>query len=121
MSKKILIADDEPDILKMLYYTLRKLDCEIFQADNGKDALELAIKEKPDLVVLDYKMPVIDGIQVSRRLKSSDETKDIKIILITASIDGINEKFNESLADRYVLKPFEAKDMFEEAKNILGL
>jgi CheY-like chemotaxis protein len=85
MSKKrILIVDDEPDVLMLTSLRLRKLDYEILTAGNGRDAFEVIQKEKPDLVLLDLIIPIVYGTEICRRVKSDENLKHIPIILYTA-------------------------------------
>ena len=121
MAKKILVVDDEPDILKVVIFRLKKLGHEIATATNGQEALDSIQKEKPDLILLDLRLPVIDGYEVCKRLKTDEELKHIPIILLTASTAGsIAEKTKEFKADDYLIKPFDMKELRAKVKKFLG-
>ena len=81
---KILLVDDEPDILEFMEYNLKKENYQVFTAMNGKEALVLAKKEKPDLIILDIMMPEMDGIETCRTLREIPEFKHTLIAFLTA-------------------------------------
>ena len=85
MAKKILIVDDEPDILKIVTYRLGKAGYEIIAAADGQKGLDLIKEQKPDLVLLDLRLPVLDGDEVCKQVKADDKLKDIPVILLTAT------------------------------------
>ena len=82
MKPSILIADDEPNQLELMAYNLKKADFDIYQAENGEEALEKVEELNPDLVILDWMMPNMSGIEVCRILRSKVETKKIPIIIL---------------------------------------
>lgn len=103
---KILIADDEPDILEFLEYNLEKAGYEVFTATDGQSALQVAQRERPQLIVLDIMMPVLDGIEVCRRLRENADFKSTLIIFLTAR----DEDYTQIAAldvggDDYIAKP----------------
>ena len=105
---RILVADDDPEILTLLGLRLKQRGYEVIEASDGVMALEQAREKKPDLVILDVMMPQKNGWEVARELKQDAETKDLGIIILTA----IGEKMNEITsplygADAYIDKPFE--------------
>lgn len=110
-SKKILIADDEPDILEIVSYNLSKEGYEISTARDGKEALEKAKQLQPDLIILDIMMPYKTGIEVCRILRSNDDVfKDTLIIFLTALNDEHSHiQGLETGADDYVSKPISPK------------
>ena len=120
MPKKILIVDDEPDVLKMVVITLQSKGYIIITGTNGEEALALLKKENPDIVLLDFRMPVIDGIQTSKRIKTMEDYKHIPVLLITASVDEMESKLEESLADGFLLKPFDPQVLVEEVAKHIG-
>ncbi|MBU0682675.1 MAG: response regulator, partial [Candidatus Omnitrophica bacterium] len=85
MAKKIMVIDDELDILEVLTFRLSKAGYEIISAVDGQEALDLLTETIPDLILLDLRLPKIDGYEVCRRIKTSDELKEIPVILLTAS------------------------------------
>lgn len=104
--RKVLIADDEPDILEILKYNLANEGYEVITAKDGDDALEKARRNHPDLVVLDIMMPKKTGVEVCHILRSQPEFKDTLIIFLTAINDeGTQVRGLESGADDYVSKP----------------
>ena len=108
--KKILVADDEKDILEIISYNLINEGYEIYTAKDGNDALTLAKKLHPDLIILDIMMPYKTGIEVCQVLRSSDEFKDTLIIFLTALSDETSHvKGLESGADDYISKPISPK------------
>ena len=108
--KKILIADDEPDILEILDYNLRKEGYEVIRAANGDEALEQAKAQKPDLIVLDIMMPKRTGLEVCEILRNQEAFRDTLIIMLTAlSDENSHIKGLESGADDYVNKPISPK------------
>ncbi len=119
--KKVLVVDDEPDILKVISFRLKKSGYEVLTAGDGKAALDLIAVNKPDLILLDLRMPVLSGEEVCAMLKASDELKTIPVILLTASSGGkIADKAKELRADDCMIKPFEAEILLEKVRKIIG-
>ena len=119
--KKILIVDDEADILAIMSYRLKKMGYEVFLAPNGQDDLDQARSIKPDLIFLDLRLPVLSGYEVCKILKNDEELKKIPIVFFTASLPiNVAEKMKEFQADDYIIKPFEPKDLIEKVKKYLG-
>jgi CheY-like chemotaxis protein len=111
--KKILIVDDEPAILIVSRRRLEANGYEVITAESGKEGIEKAVTCEPDLVLLDIIMPGLDGYEVCRRLKSSEKTREIPVIIFTASSpqDDSGEKAIEFGAVGYLTKPFESDDL----------
>ncbi len=108
--KKILIADDEPDILEIIQYNLRNEGYEVITAKNGNDAIDLAKKYQPDLIILDIMMPGKNGIEVCNILRLQPTFNDTLIIFLTAlSDEGSEVKGLETGADDYLTKPISPK------------
>ncbi|MBX2934131.1 MAG: response regulator transcription factor [Ferruginibacter sp.] len=108
--KKILIADDEPDILEIISYNLQQEGYEIVTAKNGNEALDKAIKLKPDLIILDIMMPGKNGMEVCNILRMQPAFNETLIIFLTAlSDEGSEIKGLESGADDYITKPVSTK------------
>ena len=105
MAEKILVVDDEWELRNLLTEFLTGEGYDVIQASNGEEALELAEKEEPQVILLDVKMPGIDGIEVCRRLKEEDKTRFIPVIMVTALEDRDVDAFVEG-ADDFVTKPF---------------
>jgi two-component system alkaline phosphatase synthesis response regulator PhoP len=108
--KKILIADDEPDILEIIQFNLQSEGYEVIAAKNGDEAIDLAKKQLPDLIILDVMMPGKSGIEVCNILRLQPEFKDTLIIFLSALSDESSEvKGLESGADDYLTKPIRPK------------
>ncbi|MDD5097862.1 MAG: response regulator [Candidatus Omnitrophica bacterium] len=121
MPKKILIVDDEPDLLRVTTFRLKKAGYEISSATNGQEALDLIRANPPDLVLLDLRLPLIDGYEVCRQVKSDPGLKHVPVILFTASIGhDISETVKKVMADDYVIKPFEPDDLLSKIKKLIG-
>ncbi len=117
---KILIVDDEPDILEVIEYNLLKEDYSVIRASNGKIALDKAINEKPNLILLDIMMPEMDGIEVCRELRSMREFDNTLIAFLTAR----NEDFTQVQgfdvgADDYITKPIKPRILLSRIKALL--
>lgn len=123
MPKKILIVDDEPYVRTLLKRTLEDLEddgVELLIAYDGRQGLELALAERPDLILLDVMMPYFNGYEVCERVKA--EYKDIYIILLTAKGQAADRfKGAEAGADQYVTKPFNPDYILEQALQILKM
>lgn len=121
MSKKrILIVDDEPDVLMLTSLRLRKFDYEILTAINGRDAFDIIQKEKPDLVLLDLIIPIAYGTEICRRVKSDENLKHIPIILYTAHGEVMTDEKAKSFgADDYIAKPFDAEELTNKIERLL--
>ena len=108
--KKILIADDEPDILEILQFNLETVGFEVFIAKNGNEAIEAAKKHLPDLIILDVMMPYKNGIEVCNRLRLQPAFKETLIVFLSALSDELTEvKGLETGADDYLTKPISPK------------
>ena len=120
MSKRILIADDETDIVETLQFMLEVEGFECLTAYNGEDALNLAKREMPDLLILDVMMPTINGYKVCRLLKFDAKYKNIPILMVTARSQEEDKMIGEETgADEYITKPFEINDVVEKVKKYL--
>ncbi|MDP1853709.1 MAG: response regulator transcription factor [Candidatus Omnitrophota bacterium] len=118
--EKILVVDDEKDIVKMLDYNLKKEGFRVISAEDGKAALNLAEREHPDLIILDLMLPEIDGLEVCKILKKQDKTSGIPIIMLTAKSQETDKIVGLELgADDYVTKPFSPKELIARVKAVL--
>ncbi len=119
MPKKILVVDDEKDIVDMLTYNLRKEGYNVIAAYNGGQALE-KIEQKPDLVVLDVMMPEPDGWEVCRRLKQHAATASTPVIFLTAKGGEVDEVLGLELgADDYISKPVSIQKLLARVRSVL--
>jgi CheY-like chemotaxis protein len=120
MAKKILIADDEAHILTLLEARLSKAGYSVIKAATGIEAVALAKKELPALIISDIMMPDIDGGEVSKILESDPVTKDIPIIFLTALLRKEEEKGREKVSGRYfIAKPFDAEELLRVVEKCL--
>ena len=118
---RVLVVDDEPDIVSTVKYRLEFCEFEVVTATNGKEGLEKAATEKPDIILLDISMPVMNGHETLERLKNSPELKDIPVIMFTAFSDAKDvAKAVELGVTDYVTKPFDYTDLIAKITNILG-
>jgi len=121
VSKKILLVDDEPDILKVVIFRQKASGYQVVAASDGSEAFEAAEREKPDLIMLDVNMPVMDGIQALEKLKSDEGTKNIPVIMLTAKTQSQDiEKAMSLGANDYIGKPFDHMVLLGKIKNILS-
>ncbi|MFC1858956.1 ATPase, T2SS/T4P/T4SS family [Thermodesulfobacteriota bacterium] len=118
---QIMVVDDNNVTLKILEKILSKKNYAVITAENGTDALNLALKEQPDLVITDYNMPRLDGIALIRELKSRRLTRSIPIIMLTTedAIDSEVEVFNAG-ADDYLIKPVHSKRLVARVSRFLA-
>ena len=120
MKEKILIVDDEKDIVKMLDYNLKKDGYRVISASDGEDALDLASREHPDLIVLDLMLPGLDGLEVCKTLKKEGKTAPIPIIMLTAKTQESDKVIGLELgADDYMTKPFSPRELLARIKAVL--
>ena len=120
MTQKILIVDDEPNIVVPLQFLMERNGYETVVAQSGEEALEAISKEKPDLVLLDIMLPGIDGFEVCEIVKLNPEWKHIKIIFLTAKGRDVDIAKGMVLgADEYIAKPFSNKQIVECVKKLL--
>ena len=119
--QKILIAEDEPDILELITFTLEFGGFEVIPTSNGEDALEMTRKEKPDLVLLDVRMPRMTGYDVCKYIKTENEIRKTPVVFLSAK--GQEAEVNTGLdlgATDYILKPFAPDYLLERLRNILS-
>ncbi|MDD2752017.1 MAG: response regulator, partial [Candidatus Omnitrophica bacterium] len=120
MPEKILIVDDEKDIVKMLDYNLKKEGFRTINANDGEDALDLATREYPDLIILDLMLPGLSGLEVCKALKKESKTASIPIIMLTAKTQESDKIVGLELgADDYVTKPFSPRELIARIKAVL--
>ncbi len=125
MEKKILIVDDEAHIRMLIEQTLEELEdegVEFLSAENGEQALELIVAEKPQLVFLDVMMPKLNGMEVCRRVKKELLLDKVFIVLLTAKGQELDRlKGQEVGADVYMTKPFDPEMILAKAREVLGM
>jgi two-component system alkaline phosphatase synthesis response regulator PhoP len=120
MPKKILLVDDEPDILEFLSYNLKKEKFEVTTAKNGKEAITMAQKINPDLIVLDVMMPEMDGVETCHELRNIDSLKQTLIVFLTARGEDYSQIAGFGAgADDYITKPISPKLFITKINAIL--
>jgi len=119
--KKILVADDKPNILKSIKLVLEEEGYHVLTATDGEETLRLSLDETLDLIILDIKMPKISGQEVYRRLRGNEKSKNIPVIILTAIGEETPQREGwESNGVDYVTKPFSPYAMVERVNEILG-
>jgi two-component system phosphate regulon response regulator PhoB len=120
MFKKVLVVDDEQDVLELLTYNLKQAGYEVLSAEDGKEALWKVRVFSPDIIVLDIMLPVIDGLEVCKTLKKDPQSSKIPIIMLTARGNEADRiKGFESGADDYLVKPFSVRELILRLKRLL--
>lgn len=116
----ILVVDDEEEIRSSIAEILFQKNYSVCQAKNGKEALHMIEKQRPDLIISDIRMPVMDGIRLLEILKKGEEYSEIPFIIVSAKTSGVSkEQCKQKGADEYISKPFNAFDLYEAIeKNI---
>lgn len=118
--KKVLIVDDEIHIIHVVAIKLRNNGYEVISADNGAEAFDLALKEKPDIIVTDFQMPVMTGMELVEKLRQHEEMKDIPVIVLTARSFAIPQEQQEKLQISGCLsKPFSPKELLGNIEDVL--
>jgi two-component system alkaline phosphatase synthesis response regulator PhoP len=120
-SKKILIVDDEMDLVETVRFPLEMEGYDVLVSHNGEDALNQARKENPDLILLDLMLPNLDGYKVCRLLKFDDRYKHIPILMLTAKSQEKDKALGmETGANEYITKPFDIRDLLKKVKGYLN-
>lgn len=120
MGKKILVADDEPHILHVVSMKLKNAGYEVLTAMDGEEALELCTTEAPDLVITDYQMPIMTGLELCKALRASEQTKDVPAILLTArGFDLEPAEMTEAGITMVLAKPFSPREVLGHVKDVL--
>ena len=120
MKEKILIVEDEKDIVKMLDYNLKKEGFKTLTANDGEGALDLVNREHPDLMVLDLMLPGMDGLEVCKTLKNDNKTASTPVIMLTAKSQESDKIVGLELgADDYITKPFSPRELIARIKAVL--
>ncbi len=121
MSTKILVADDEAHILHVVSMKLRNAGYEVHTAVDGEEALELAMAERPDLVITDYQMPILTGLELCKRLREHDSTRDVPAMMLTArGFDIEPEEMDEAKISAVLAKPFSPREVLQRVTELLA-
>ena len=114
---KVLIVDDLEGVRRMLIYALED-DYNVLQASNGLEAIELAHSSHPDVIVMDLDMPVMDGAEATRQIKSNPSLADIKVLAVTGQNDSEKSRLIKDDCDEFIEKPFQVDELVEAVKRL---
>lgn len=121
MAKKILIADDEPNIVISLEFLMQQSGYQVRSASDGETALRLLAEFKPDLILLDIMLPLRNGFEVCQRIRENPAWSSMKIVMLTAKGREVEMAKGMALgADVYITKPFATKDLLANVQRLLG-
>ena len=121
MSKRILIIEDQEDNRTILRDLLTAAGYELIEAVDGEEGVKLAQQEKPDLILMDIQLPVIDGYEATRRIKADPSTQSIPVIAVTSyALAGDELKTREAGCDGYIAKPYSPRHLLEKVREILA-
>lgn len=121
MTKRILVVEDQEDNRRILRDMLRKAGFDVLEATTGEQGVLLAKTHMPDLILMDIQMPVLDGYEATRRIKSIPELKDIPIIVVTSfALSGEDAKAQSAGAAAYVSKPFSPRQLLAKIRHFLA-
>ncbi|PJE39927.1 MAG: response regulator [Flavobacterium sp.] len=119
--RKILIVDDEPNIVMSLEYTFKKNNFEVFIARDGQEALEILQNQLPDVIILDVMMPLVDGFETLEQIKKNERLQHCKVMFLSAkNKESDIEKGMALGADAYLTKPFSIKKVVEQVNELLA-
>ena len=120
MKKRILVVEDQEDNRRILHDLLTGAGFDLIEAENGKDAVASAQTGRPDLILMDIQLPLLDGYEATRRIKADPDLKSIPIIVVTSyALSGDEEKARLAGCDAYVAKPFSPRQLLAKVKEYL--
>jgi len=120
MSKKILVVEDQEDNRQILRDLLSSAGYEMSEAGDGQEALKEVAKNRPDLILMDIQLPIMDGYEATRRIKADPETRAIPIVVVTSyALSGDEAKAREAGCDAYVTKPYSPRQLLAKIKEFL--
>lgn len=112
MPEKILIVEDNPQNMKVIVMALRPHGYQLLKATDGEEAMEIAVRDKPDLILMDMRLPKVDGLEVTKKLRQMPDFSYIPIIAVTAyAMKGDEEKFTNAGCDAYLPKPINTRQL----------
>jgi two-component system cell cycle response regulator DivK len=121
MSKKILVVEDTEDNRQILRDLLSTAGYDMVEAHDGAEGVAMAAAHKPDLILMDIQMPVMDGYEATRRIKADPALKSIPVIAVTSyALSGDEEKTRAAGCDGYIAKPFSPRQMLAKVREVLG-
>jgi two-component system alkaline phosphatase synthesis response regulator PhoP len=119
-NKKVLVADDEIHIVQVVAMKLRNNGFEVVTADNGSDAYKLCCEEKPDIILTDYQMPGLTGIELIEKIRGTSGFENVPVIMLTARGFAVNDQQREKLnIAECISKPFSPKELLNHVENVL--
>lgn len=117
---RILLIEDDPSIAEIVAYNLRHADYEVSVANDGREGLEVARQQIPDLIILDLMLPSMDGIEICRQLRADVQTRDVLVVILTAKAEENDQVIGFAVnADDYVTKPFSVRVLLERVRALL--
>jgi len=118
--KKVLVAEDEPDIRGLIVFSLEFAGYKVVQAANGEEAIDIAEQEQPDLILLDVRMPKLTGYEACERLKARETTRNIPVVFLSALSQEAEIKYGLGLGgEEYIIKPFAPDELYHRVTAIL--
>ena len=121
MSKKILVVEDTEDNRQILRDLLGMAGYDMIEAHDGAEGVAKAAEHKPDLILMDIQMPVMDGYEATRRIKANPDLKAIPIVAVTSyALSGDEQKTRDAGCDAYIAKPYSPRQMLAKVREILG-
>lgn len=121
MSKRILVVEDQEDNMQILRDVLVSADYQVSEAQNGEEALAAVASQRPDLILMDIQLPVMDGYEATRRIKADAATRSIPVIAITSYALGSDEqRAREAGCDDFVPKPYSPRELLAKIRGYLG-
>jgi len=121
MNRKILVADDEAHILHVVSMKLRNAGYQVITAVDGEEALELCTAERPDLLITDFQMPFLSGLELCKNLRAQEETQDIPAMMLTArGFDISAEDMAEARISAVLAKPFSPREVLQKVNELLA-
>lgn len=122
MSLKILVCDDEPHIVHVVASKLRNAGFEVLSASNGREGLDLALDQLPDLIFTDYQMPLLSGLELCAKLRADERTRHIPVVILSARGFSLDDAVNSLENVRKVMpKPFSPREILEIAQQMTGV
>jgi two-component system chemotaxis response regulator CheY len=122
MSKKILTVDDSKMVRMIVANTFQPYDCQIVSAADGAEGVEVALREKPDLIFLDITMPVLNGLETLAKIRQTPDIAEIPVVMLTAESDGQRLGAADQLkVSGYIAKPFKGEQLIELTQKIVAL
>ena len=121
--KRVVCIEDEPEMIDLVRLILSRRGFQVVGAMGGREGLEAILREKPDLVLLDLMMPDMDGWEVYQKMKASDATRNIPVIVVTAKAQSIDKVLGLHIAkvDDYITKPFGPQELLESVEKVLAV